>query len=306
LEQIVTMAVISRTNRKSDAFKSYFSGVALVAVAAAVWSLNGVFTRLIAASVATQIAGRSLFGALFLAGYLIVREKRVPSVRSLPKAGYWLIAALAVSQTCTVFAFNFTTIANVNLIYAISPFIAAWLAKWLGNEDLPVRTVIASVGCLAGVYVLAGPSSVQGNAVGIAFAVLMSLSFAFALVLNRVYPDLPMLPITISSALIVSLVFAPLANLETLTLSSTAWLAGFGLSSFVIGMVLFLSGARRIPAALAALIAALEFMFAPFWGILFFGEPITKELIIGAALILVSVISHGILDVRVTSSKVLL
>jgi drug/metabolite transporter (DMT)-like permease len=206
-------------------------------------SLNGVFTRMIAASVTTQIAGRSFFGALFLTSYLMVRENRVPSVRSLPKAGYWLIAALSVSQICTVFAFNFTTIANVNLIYAISPFISAWLAKWFGGEELPARTVIASLGCLGGVYCLAGPSAVQGSAVGILFAVLMSLSFASALVMNRVYPHLPMLPITIASALIVALVFAPFADYKALTVRSATWLADSGCRALLSAWWSFLNGA---------------------------------------------------------------
>ena len=279
-------------------------GIGLVFIATVAWSLSGVFTRLLTTDIWTAIAWRSFFGGLFLlVPYLVLRYRQPAKPRlriGLP--GLILIASQIACQAATVAGLTYTTVANVTVIYATAPFIAAALAWWLMGERIERRTVTAGAACLTGTVVIVFGSLGEGHLLGDAMALVMTATFAVIIVLPRVYRDLSTVPSTIISAFATTLIFAPFGSVGSLDAWNWSVLAAFGLTNFSIALFLFVAGARRIRSAEAALIGILEIVFAPFWVWLLFSEAPGWPAIMGGLIILVAVVWHTALD-RIETKK---
>jgi drug/metabolite transporter (DMT)-like permease len=275
-------------------------GIALVFAATIGWSFSGVFTRLLTIDVWTAIAWRSFFGGLFLlVPYLLLNGRQSGrQLFSIGRAGLALAACNVVCQACTVGGLYFTTVANVTVIYATSPFLAAVLAWLVMGERVRPRTIVAGMVCLAGVVVIISGSVGEGSLLGDMLALVMTLTFAFMVVIPRAYRDLQMLPTTIVSAFATLAIFAPFGSVQTIDIHNWSVLAGFGLTNFSIALFLFLAGARRIASAEAALIGILEIVLAPVWVWLLFSEIPGWPAVAGGGIILVAVGWHTILDLR--------
>src|SRR5579875_2153048 len=90
-------------------------GQLAVALAAVVWSTAGILQRQLSVGVATQVAGRALFAAVAVAGYVAVTERgRVGAAcRSVGAAGVGFAASLAVSSAAFLVALNHASVAQV-------------------------------------------------------------------------------------------------------------------------------------------------------------------------------------------------
>ena len=281
------------TRRRAD-------GVALVFLATIAWSLGGVFTRLLQTDVLTAIAWRSFFGGVFLLiPYLALHRRRSWIVfRAIGRAGLALAACQVVCQASTVGAFFLTSIANVTLIYATAPFVAAGISWiWMG-ERMSARTALAGALSLIGVAVIVGGGVGAGHALGDFLALVMTLSFAFVIIIPRRHSTLPMMPTTILSAFATTALFAPFGSAAAMALQDWVVLAGFGLTNFTVALFLFLHGARRIPAGHAALVGTLELVFAPLFVALLFGEIPSTMSLAGGGLILAVVLGHSLIELR--------
>jgi drug/metabolite transporter (DMT)-like permease len=210
--------------------------------------------------------------------------------------GLVLTGCLVICQACTVGALYLTSVANVTVIYATAPFLAAGLAWMMFGEVVLGRTVLAGIASLIGVLVIVAGSVGGGHVAGNLLALGMTLSFAFVIVIPRARSNLPMLPVTILSAFATWIIFSPLGSVATMDRRNWVVLVAFGFTNFAVALFLFLSGSRRIPAAAAALIGTLEIVFAPLWVWLLFGEWPAPLTLIGGALILAAVVWHTAID----------
>jgi drug/metabolite transporter (DMT)-like permease len=110
------------------------AGSLIVAVAAAAFSTAGLFTRLIAADVWTMLFWRGLFGGLLIAGYIVWRERAATgrAVAAVGWAGLVTAGCSTIATICFITALRETTVADVTIIYAAAPFVAAsrcWRAR---------------------------------------------------------------------------------------------------------------------------------------------------------------------------------
>ena len=69
-------------------------------------------------------------------------------------------------------------------------------------------------------------------------------------------------------------------------------LAGFGAGSFGLGLALFVTGARLVPAAVAALLGVAETVLGPFWVWLAFGETPAARTLLGGGIVLAALLAH--------------
>jgi drug/metabolite transporter (DMT)-like permease len=288
-----------------DPANSYLTGISTVFLATLAWSFSGVFTRLLTTDVWTAIAWRSFFGGLFLViPYVLLNGRSsLRMLGSIGRPGVLFILCQVICQACTVGGLYFTSVANVTVIYATSPFLAAGLAWWLLQERMKTRTVIAGLVSLAGVGVIVAGSVGGGHLAGDLMAIGMTVSFAFIIVIPRARPELPLLPTTIVSAFATLLIFAPFSAPLTLDLRNWSVLAGFGLTNFSVALFLFVYGARRIASAEAALIGTLEIAFAPLWVWLLFSERPADATFIGGAVVFAVVVWHTWRDLRETRAR---
>jgi drug/metabolite transporter (DMT)-like permease len=183
-----------------------------------------------------------------------------------------------------------TTIADVMVIYATMPFVAAALGFLINGERVTARTLIASGVALVGVIVIAASGLGSGRLLGQALSMLMTLAFAGMIVLQRRQPGASVIVVNCLGA-IGSGIFG-LANspLQAIGLSDFAILFVFGLTTIGLAFVLFMEGAKFIPSAEAGLISLLDVVLGPLWVFIAFGENPGLATMLGGAIVLAAAV----------------
>ena len=85
---------------------------------------------------------------------------------------------------------------------------------------------------------------------------------------------------------------AVMASGFSVTLPELGILATFGAFNFGLGLAFFVTGARLIPSALAALLGTAETILAPLWVALIHGEIPSLNTIFGGTVVLVALLSY--------------
>jgi drug/metabolite transporter (DMT)-like permease len=268
-------------------------GFLLVSASALAWSTGGLFTRLIPLGNWTMLAWRGLFGALGLAvAMAVLRQKDLwCSVKGMGWVGWLFVLQSAAGMMCYLSALRHTSVANVAVIYATAPFLAAGLG-WLVMREKPSRSsVIASVIALCGVAVMVGFGS-RGGLLGDALAFGTTWSMASTMVIARHYKNIPIMPVACISSLLSGLIAWPLGAPLQVTSHDLLLLALFGVVNFAIGLPLFTYGARLLPAIETALIGAVDAPLAPLWVWMAFNETPTFATLAGGAIVFAAVAIH--------------
>jgi drug/metabolite transporter (DMT)-like permease len=261
-------------------------GIAFVAAAAVLWSTAGFFVRLIDLDVWTILGWRSLFAALSLALVVSVQKGRP----ALGWPGICAIPVAAVSMGAYVVALKLTTVANVMIVYATVPFVAAAVAYLWSGETASRRVLAASLVAVLGVALMAGfalgPRDIAGNAV----AFLMTLAFAVQLVMARRYPSLDMAPTNAAAAALCAILCWPFMAPDIPSAGQFAIIALFGVTTTSLAYLLFMTGGRHIPSSEAGLIGLLDVVLGPIWVWLAFSERPSAAALMGGAMVLGAVL----------------
>lgn len=275
-------------------------GVFLVAASAVAWSVSGIFARLLTIDAWTTVSVRAAIGAVYMAvGLLIVhRGNALAAIRSIGWLGLGVAACASLSMLFFVGALFNTSIANVSVIYATTPFLAAGLAWLIMREAVPARTLIASLVALAGVVVMVWGSFGSSHLFGDGLAFGMALTFAIVAVITRARPGLEMLPVNLFCCLFTAVVGLPFATTASVTPLDWLVLSTFAFTSIPLAFFMFLAGARKIPAAESGLITTLDVVLSPLWVYFIFAENPGQAAIVGGCIVLAAVVWHIIGGLR--------
>ncbi len=236
----------------------------------------------------TLQAWRALFSALsLLVVVLIDKGRKTPKAfHDMGRLGLVAAPIAAVSMISFVAALKLTTVANVMVVYATVPFVAAAVAYVWVREKIERRTMIASLVALLGVAIMAGSATRPSDLAGNALSLLMTLSFAVLLVMARRYPLMAMAPINALGALLCAVFCFPLVPGGVPSSSEMLTLAVFGTTTTGFAYLLFLNGGRLIPSSEAGLVGLLDVPLAPLWVWLVFGEEPSFSALIGGGIVL--------------------
>ena len=133
-----------------------------VVLAAFAWSTTGVLQRALTVGTATQVAGRALFAVMAILLYVAVTERGgvFGAFRAIGRNGLAIAALMAVSSGSFIVALNHTTVANVLVMLALAPILAAALGYVVLREPVTTRTMLAMGLAVVGVAV--NPRSDRG------------------------------------------------------------------------------------------------------------------------------------------------
>jgi drug/metabolite transporter (DMT)-like permease len=266
-------------------------GQLLIAGAAVAWSTAGVLQRELSIGTGTQVAARALVAFLALAVYVVVtrRGDTVRAVRTMGRAGLAVAVCTAISSGAFIIALNHSTVANVLFIQAVAPVAAALLA-WLAlRESITRRSGAAMIVALVGVgLMVGGPDS--GGLIGVSASIVMTLSFAVAIVITRHKRDVSMLPAICLSQLLVFLAGAPFAHPTTIDAHDVVFLLLMGVGQMGLGLAFLTAGARLLPASEVALITLLEVVLGPLWVWISISETPVVPTLVGGAVVIAAVL----------------
>jgi len=296
-------APASRVNltTKPSSSTAHSRGVLLVFAATVAWSASGIYARLLTTDAWTAIAWRSLFAAVFLIVPMVLfggAGTRRQWKKTFGPAGLALIACQTISQSAFIGAYYTTSVANVAVIYATAPFIAAIMGWLILKEPIAWRAMVAGLVCLIGVGIIISASMGAGRVIGDLLALLMTVTFAVVIVVPRLDPELPAMPPIFISSVLAFLLFAPFSSGGSLDGHNLLVLAAFGATNFSIALVLFIMGARHLPPAESALIGTTEVVMTPVWVWLLFSEQPPVATMIGGTVILAAVLWYTLSELR--------
>ena len=272
-------------------------GLLLVAGAAVVWSFGGAIARFLSVEDDWAIVfWRAIWSAAFLLGFMLVRDgprgafALVSGIR-LPGLGVALCFAGASSSF--VLALAHTTVANILLMQAGVPLIAALIGRALFRERVAGPTWAAILAVIAGVAVMVS-DSIGGRVspIGDGLALLIALCFATATIITRRHAQVRMVPAVFLAMLIGASLAAALAGNLGVGRFDMALLFAFGALNLGLGLALFVTGARLAPAPLSALVSTLEPVLGPLWVWLVHAEAPSVRTVAGGAIILGALLAH--------------
>lgn len=283
---------------------SHTAGVLLVLGSAAAFSLAGVLTKLVASDAWTVVCWRGFFGAPLIVLYVMWRARGRPlgATFRLGWRGWVLATITSLTSAAFIAAFKLTYVANVVIVYATVPFVAAALG-WLAlRERVRAATMAAAMAALAGVAIMVSGSAGAGHLAGDLLAVLMTVGMAVYMVLIRVLRRTPVVLALAASSLQLFAAGWVLGDPLAVSAGDFALLALFGVA-FALGAVLLTEGTRLIPAAEAGLLGTADTPLAVLLAWLALAELPPAASVVGGAIALGAVIAHAGRDVVQASAR---
>lgn len=278
-------------------------GAWLVFGSAAVWSFGGAIARSLEVTDSWVVVfWRSFFAASFLMGFMLWRQgfkgtRDLFLAMGLPGVGVSL--CFATASSCFVISLAYTTVANVLLMQAGVPLIAALMSFLLFRERVSVATWVAIAAVIAGVAIMVSESlNGKVSPIGDGLALLIALVFASATVITRRHANVAMMPAVCLGTLIAACVAASLAKGFSVTPQDAFLLFLFGALNLGLGLAFFVSGVRLLPSALAALIGIAEPVLGPIWVWLVHDEVPGARTLLGGAVVFVALVLHLVWQFR--------
>jgi drug/metabolite transporter (DMT)-like permease len=256
--------------------------------------------RLITADLMTMLFLRGLFsGSGVMLVYLMLEGKAgLAQLRNLSAPVFAVAACSTLGMISGIGSMRYTTVAEALIIYATVPFVTAALA-WIVLREVPsLRTLIAGLIAIVGVAIMLKDASWDGSLFGKGLAVLMTLGMAVMTTIMRRHQDVPMLPAMAISAWLCSFITFWFAAPLSVDGRDLVLIALFGIVQNATGLVLYAIWSRKIPAAEATLIAALEVPFTPLWVWLLLGEVPSGTVLLGGAIVMLALFGHILTEMR--------
>ncbi len=274
-------------------------GILCVIGATVAWSTFGFFTLSVSVDTPTVLFWRGIFGVLSLLLLLVLREglAGLSGFGRLGRAGWAFAACGGLAGLTTIMALRETSVTHVAVIFAMAPFFAAALG-WLFLKERPSRSaVIASGVALIGAVAMVGLGG-EGTLYGDALALVSVIAYSGLIVISKSNPGIPSLPASVLSVLVTTVAAVPFVAEFSIPYADLPMLAAFGIVNSALAILLFMIGARHLPAIQTALIGALETPLAPFWVWLAFGIVPGLLTMVGGAIVVGAVVWYIVQDTK--------
>lgn len=283
-------------------------GILLVAGAAVVWSFGGTIARFISAGDPWAVVfWRGFFACSFLLLFMLWREGPRATgqmFRGMGLAGLAVACCFGTASSSFVIALQYTTVANILLTQAAAPLFAALLAWVVFRERVNLATWAAIAAVICGVAIMVSSSfSGEVSPIGDGLALLITIVFSVAIVITRHHPEVRMMPAVCLGTGMAATVAFLLSGSLAVSAQDIVWLVLFGAVNLGAGLAMFVTGARLIPAALAALVSTLEPVLGPIWVWLIHSEVPGPRTLIGGAIVFAALFLHILNDWRRRSAR---
>lgn len=256
-------------------------------VCAALWSIAGLFIKLIDLNPFAIAGMRSLFAAATVLVFMLLRHEKIRLTRNVAISAFFLAA--------TFFAFvsanKLTTAANAIVLQYTAPvFILIASALFLKERFLRVDLAVV-IATLAGIALFFFDQLDGGKLVGNLLGVLAGLFMAGMFLSVRHCDKSERMSGMLMGHLLTALIGIPFLSLDGGGLSgqSLGFLALLGVLQLGIPYILCGLASENCPPLACSLIGTLEPLLNPVWVAIFDGETPGPFALVGAAIVVVSI-----------------
>lgn len=298
----MTDTAVSHT-RSEPSSRDERIGIVLVFLSALMWSFGGAIARFIETGDSwAVIFWRSVWAAIFLIGFMVWRDGGRATLRlfrDMGVPGLAVALCFATASTAFVVALAYTTVANILLMQAGVPLLAALIAWALFRERVSGPTWAAIAAVICGVAIMVSESfNGEVSPVGDGLALLIAVMFSIATVITRRFAHVRMTPATCLGAILAASFAATQVSAFAVSPGDMGFLFAFGVINLGLGLAFFATGARLIPAAVAALLGTFEPVLGPIWVWLIHGEIPSARTILGGTVVFTALLVHIGLELR--------
>jgi len=256
--------------------------------------------RLAAVEPFTLAVTRGVMGGLMvlMISALWYRRSFMAQLRGI---GFWalVVAVLqGVGLVLFVVALDYTSAANVLVVFATTPLIAAAMAWGFFGERIPLVILAAILVSLVGLVIVASGSLGAGHLFGDILALLDAVSLAAYYVVIRRHREVDMIPAMGLGLLIAAVLALPLAAFPSVAPLQWLWIGLGGLVVVPFASILVTHGARYLAAPEVTALMLLETVIGPFWVWLVLAEQPGIRTMIGGTIIVTALFLHALVRLR--------
>lgn len=275
----------------ADADESAWRGYADLLLTALCWSFLGFFTRSNTCSALLTAGVSSLSALVFL--LVVVR----PTLRLTRRAALVGLASCAVSVTF-IYANKLTTVGNaIVLQYSSTVFVIVY--ESIASRRLPQASKVFVVAmALAGMILFFFDKLTIEGMIGNTLSIASGAFFGFTFFMNAKPGALPLPSSLVGFAATSLAMLFSVRELPGISVMNWGLMIAQGIVCSGLASVFYARGVRRVPALTSNMICMSEVILAPLWAFLSFGESFGRFALVGAVLIVTSIVVNLILDAR--------
>ena len=284
----------------------YRKGFWITLVGVLIFTPDALLIRLVGVEFFTLVVYRcTIAGLLMLVGYSLYCGRDF--VRHMLMIGVWglVVVVLECAASWTFYlALERTTAANVLVIFASTPLIAALLTRIFLDDVIERPTWLAIWSAGLGLVVVASGGVTTGNWLGDLLALINAVVIAGVFTVVRRRRDLNMIPAAGLGLLLASLVAYPFAQFPDLGVHQWVILViGAGVV-LPVALALVTLGPRYLPAPEVAMLTLLETIIGPVWVWLVIGEEPGIRTLLGGSVVVAALFCHALWRFKQTRQAV--
>lgn len=256
-------------------------------ICAALWSVAGIFIKLIPWNGFAVAGMRSLIAGLTIAAYMLITRRRYILSRRTVIGGIMTAGV----YTCFTVANKLTTAANAIVLQFTCPVFIVILSAIFLKQKIRKNDLAVVIATLAGIALFffdqLKPGYILGNFVAIAAGMFMAVMF---ILVGNMEGDERFSTITNGQFLtfFVGLPFI-IATKPEFTAAATASILVLGVFQLGISYILYVKSTQYCPPLACCLLGALEPLLNPVWVLIFDGERPGVWALIGGIIVVVSI-----------------
>ncbi len=280
----------------SDHARGYLIALAGVLIL----SPDTLLIRLAAVDPFTLSVARGVLGGLVVLALVAVTDRRGfgGQLRGIGRWG-WTVALLQGGGLMLfVLAMDYTTAANVLIVFATTPLIAAVMGWVFLGERVPAATWAAILASVAGLAIVTSGSLGTVHVFGDLLALLDAISLAAFYVVVRRLREISMVPAVGLGMFVGAALALPFAAFPAITVEQGMWILIGSAIVLPLPVILLTTGARYLAAPEVPMLALLETVIGPLWVWLVLGEEPGARSLAGGAVIVTALFLHALLRLR--------
>jgi len=269
-------------------------GVLFVFIAAVLYSIGGLCIKVIPWNGMSINSARNIVSVLVVGGYLLLTRHKLRFNRFIA------LGALCVCGTNVLFSLanKMTTAANTIVLQFTAPIFVILLSIMFWKRKPKKLDVITCLIVLAGVLCFFIDGLEMGGMVGNVLALLSGLSYAGVFLLNDMPDSDPICSVFWGDVASVIVGFPFLLQETEFTAIAVGSVIILGAFQVGLAYILMCIGLRTTPAVTASLISGIEPILNPILVAVFYGEPVGSMALVGAVIVIGSVIIYNVLKAK--------
>lgn len=268
--------------------------IVYVVIASVLWSIGGIFIKLVDWNPMAIAGARSGIGAVVMLFYLKkpVKTLRLGKVKLLGACTYASLLILFV------IANKLTTSANAILLQFTAPIWVALFSAWFLKEKAKKSDWAAIIVVMFGMTLFFIGNLNSGNILGNFVAILSGIAMAGVVIFLKLQDEGSPVEMTLIGNIFAFIIALPFFFLSVPSLKSIFALLILGVFQLGVPYILYTAAINHISSVEAILIPVLEPLLNPAWVFLFTGESPGTYAFCGGSIVIIAIIARGLYNLH--------